>query len=89
MWCWRRTQKIGCKDIWRNEQMLHRHQEERNILHTVKRRKANWIGYIWRGKCLLISVTTRKRKEMIEVTVKRGRRSAQLLDDLKKNSRYS
>ena len=25
----------------------------RNILHTVKRRKANWIGHILRRNCLL------------------------------------
>jgi len=23
------------------------------MLHAVKRRKANWIGHIWRGNCLL------------------------------------
>jgi hypothetical protein len=30
----------------RNEEVLHRVNEERNIVHTVKRRKANWIGHI-------------------------------------------
>jgi hypothetical protein len=29
----------------RNEEMLHRVKEERNILHTLKRRNANWIGH--------------------------------------------
>jgi hypothetical protein len=27
----------------RNEEVLHRVKEERNMLHTIKRRKANWI----------------------------------------------
>jgi hypothetical protein len=37
----------------RNEEVLHRVNEERNILHTIKRRKANWIGHILRRNCLL------------------------------------
>jgi hypothetical protein len=37
----------------RNEEVLHRVKEERNILHTIKRRKANWIGHILRRNCLL------------------------------------
>jgi hypothetical protein len=28
-------------------------KEERNIVHTIKRRKANWIGHILRRNCLL------------------------------------
>jgi hypothetical protein len=45
MWCWRRMGKISWTDRVRNEEVLHRVKEERNILHTVKRRKANWIGH--------------------------------------------
>jgi hypothetical protein len=37
----------------RNEEILHRVKEERNILHTVKRRKAKWIGHILRRNCIL------------------------------------
>ena len=33
--------------------MLHRVKEERNILQTIKIRKADWIGYILRWNCLL------------------------------------
>jgi hypothetical protein len=51
--CWRRTEKISWTDSVRNEEVLHRVKEERNILHTTKRRKANWIGYFLRRKCLL------------------------------------
>jgi hypothetical protein len=36
--------------------------EKRNILHAVKRRKANWICRILRGNCLLKDVIVRKEK---------------------------
>jgi hypothetical protein len=45
-------EKISWADRVRNE-VLHRVKEERNIVHTIKRRKANWIGYILRRNCLL------------------------------------
>ena len=41
MWCWRRMEKISWTDRVRNEEVLRRVKKERNILHTVKRRKAN------------------------------------------------
>jgi hypothetical protein len=53
MWCCRRMEKISWTDRVRNEEVLRRVKEERNILHTVKRRKANWIGHILRRNCLL------------------------------------
>jgi hypothetical protein len=34
-------------------EVLHRVKEERNILHAIKRRKADWIGHILRKNCLL------------------------------------
>jgi hypothetical protein len=40
MWGWRRMEKISWTDLVKNEE-LHRVKEERNILHTVKGRKAN------------------------------------------------
>jgi hypothetical protein len=43
----------------RNE-VLHKAQEEVNILHTGKRRKANRIGHILRRNCLLKHVIERK-----------------------------
>ena len=52
MWCRRRMEKIIWTDRLRNEEMLHTVMEERNILHTVKRRKANWIGHILCRNCL-------------------------------------
>jgi hypothetical protein len=32
---------------------MHRRKEERNILHSIKRRKAKWIGHILRKNCLV------------------------------------
>jgi hypothetical protein len=37
----------------RNVEVLRRVKEERNIIHTIKRRKANWIGHILRKNCLI------------------------------------
>jgi hypothetical protein len=39
MWCWRRMEKISWTDGVRNEEVLHRVKEERNILHTIKRKR--------------------------------------------------
>jgi hypothetical protein len=36
-----------------NQEVLHRVSQARNILHTIKRKKANWIGHILRRNCLL------------------------------------
>ena len=44
----------------RNEEVLLRVKEQRNILHTVKRRKANCIGYILRRNCLLEPIIEEK-----------------------------
>jgi hypothetical protein len=53
MCCWRRTEKISWTDRVRNEEVVHRIKEERNILHAVKGRKDNWIGHILRRNCLV------------------------------------
>jgi hypothetical protein len=37
----------------RNEEVLHTVTEVRNILHTTKRRKDDWIGHILHRNCLL------------------------------------
>jgi len=34
-------------------EVLHRIKDERNILHTIKRGKINWIGHILRRNLLL------------------------------------
>jgi hypothetical protein len=71
----------------RNEDVLHTVKEERNILHTLKRRKANWIGHILRRNCLLKHVIEGKIEGSIEMTGRRGRRRKQLLDDLMEKRR--
>lgn len=61
----------------KNEEILYRVKEKVNIIPEIKRWKANWIGNIVHGNCLL--------KHVIEVTKKRaerrGRRRKQLLID--------
>jgi hypothetical protein len=63
-------------------------KEERNIVHTIKRGKANWIGHILRRNCLLKHVIEEMLEGRIEMTGRRGRRCKQLLDDLKEKRRY-
>ena len=53
MWCWRRMEKISWTDHVRNEEVLLRVKEQRNILHETHKRKENWIGHILRRNCLL------------------------------------
>jgi replicative superfamily II helicase len=55
-----------------NEAVLYRVKEEMNILYTIKRRKAKWIGHNLHRNCFLKHVSRRK----------------QLLDDLKEKRRY-
>jgi hypothetical protein len=52
----------------RNEEVLLRVKEQRNILHEISKRKANWIGHILSRKCLLRQVIEGKIKGGIEVT---------------------
>jgi hypothetical protein len=78
------VEKISWTDYVRNEEILLRVKEQRNILHEICKRKVNWIGHILRRSCLLQRVIERKIKGEIEVTGRRGRRRRKLLDDLKK-----
>jgi hypothetical protein len=68
MWCWRRMEKISWTDHVRNEEVLLRVNEQRNILHEIRKWKANWIGHISCRNCLLQQVTEGKIKGQIEVT---------------------
>jgi hypothetical protein len=81
-------EKISWTDRVRNEEVLHRVKEERNILHTIKIRTANWIGHIFRRNCLLKHVIEGKLEGRIEMTGRRKRRRKQLLDDFKEKRRY-
>ena len=62
MWCWRRMEKISWTDHVRNEEVLLRVNEQRNILHEIRKRKANWIGHILRRNYLLKQVIDGKIK---------------------------
>jgi len=53
MWCWRRMEKINWTDHVKNEEVLLRVKEQRNILDEISKRKANWIGHILRRNYLL------------------------------------
>ena len=53
MWCWTRMEKISWTDHVRNEEVLLRVNEQRNILHEIRKRKVNGIGHILRRNCLL------------------------------------
>jgi hypothetical protein len=69
--------------------VLLRVNEQRNILHEIRKRKANCIGTILRRNCLLKQVIKGKIKGEMEVTRRRGRISKKLLDDLKERRGYS
>jgi len=70
-----------CSDILRVN-------EQRNILHEIRKRKANWVGHILRRNCLLQQVIEGKIKWQVEVTRRWGRRRKKLLDDLKDRRGY-
>ena len=57
MWCWRRTDHV------RNEEVLVKVKERRNILYEISKEKANWIGHILCRNCLLQQVIEGKIKE--------------------------
>ena len=67
MCCWRRMEKISWADHVRNEDVLLRINEQRNILHEIRKRKANWIGHILPRLCLLKQVIEGKIKGEMEV----------------------
>ena len=53
MWYWRRMENIILTHRVKNEEVSQRVKEERNNLHTIKRRMANWIGLILLRNCHL------------------------------------
>jgi hypothetical protein len=88
-WCWRRMEKISWTDHVRNEEVLLRIKEQRNILHEISKQKASSVGYILLRNCLLQQVTERKIKGGLEVTGRQGRRRRKLLDNLKEKRGYA
>ena len=81
-------EKIVLTDHVRNEEILHRVNERMNILHTVKRRQANWIGHTLRRNCLLKHIIEGNIRGGISVTRRQETRRKQLPDDLKKTRGY-
>jgi hypothetical protein len=81
------------KDHWtdhvRNEEVLLRVKEQRNILHEIRKRKANWIGHILHTNWLLQRVVEGKIHGGIEETGRQGRRRRKLLDNVKDRRGYS
>jgi hypothetical protein len=82
-------EKVSWTDHVRNEELLLRVNEQRNILHEIRKRKANWIGHILRRNCLVKQVIEGKIEGQKQVTRRRGRRRKKLLDDLGDRRGYS
>jgi hypothetical protein len=82
-------EKISWTDHVRNEEVLLRVKEQRNILLEIRKRKAIWIGHILHRNYLLQRVIEGKIQGGIEVTGRQGRRHRKLLDDLKERIGYS
>ena len=62
--------------------------EERNIVQTIKGRKANWMDDILPSYCLLKHVTEGKIEGTTDMTRRRPRRRKQLLDNIKEKIRH-
>ncbi|KAJ4440155.1 hypothetical protein ANN_08293 [Periplaneta americana] len=79
MWMWRRMERVKWTDRIRNEAVLERVGEERMMLKLIRKRKRNWLGHWLRRNCLL--------KDALEGMVNgrrvRGRRTFQMIDDIK------
>ena len=60
-------EKIIWTDHVRNEEVLLRVNEQRNILHEIRKQKAKWIGHILRRNRLLKQVIEGKLKGEMEV----------------------
>jgi len=82
-------EKISWTNHVRNEEVLLRVNEQRNMLYEIRKRKAKWIRHILRRNCLLKQVMEGKIKGEIEVARRRGRRRKKLLDKLKDRREYS
>jgi hypothetical protein len=72
----------------KNEEVLHRVKETRNILHAIQRRMAKWVGYILHKNCLLTHVIEGNIVGRIEGTGIQGEKFKLLLGDLKEEGSY-
>jgi hypothetical protein len=66
MWRCRRMEEISWTDRLKSEEVLHGVKEERkrNVIRTVKRRKATWNDHILRRNCRVNHVIERKMEGM-------------------------
>jgi hypothetical protein len=78
-------EKISWIDLVRNQEVLRGVNEEKNILQTIKRRKAKGIGNILHRNCCLKHLIEGNIEGRMEV---KGRRRKQLLYDLKETRGY-
>ena len=46
-------EKISWTNCVRNEEVLQGVKEDRNVLQTIKKKEANWIGHILHRNCIL------------------------------------
>jgi len=60
IWCCRRMDKIRWTNRLKIEEVLNEVQEDRKLLHTIRRKKANWIGHSLCRNCLLKHVIEEK-----------------------------
>jgi hypothetical protein len=87
MWCWRRMEQKFWTGRVGNEQELHR-VKERNTVHTINTRQANWICHFLGRNVFLKHVVEGKTEGKRELMGRRGRRHEQLLADLKEKGGY-
>ena len=77
-------EQVKWEDRVRNEEVLRRVGEERNMLEVIRKRKRNWIGHCWRRDCILKEGI----EGMVEGKRERGKRRYQMLDNIQEN-KYS
>jgi hypothetical protein len=63
-------------------------KDKMNILHTITRRKSQWIGRMLYRNCFLKHVIEGMIEGRMEVEGRRGRRRKQILDDRKETRGY-
>ena len=80
--------KISWTDRVKNELVLQRVEEQRNIVHKTKQRNVNWFRYILRRNCLPIYVIQINMEGRMGVTGGPRRRRKELLNDLKEEGGY-
>jgi len=79
-------EKVSWTDGVKNELVIQKVEEKRNIVHKTKQRNVNWIGHILRRNCLPIHVIQIIEELSVNVTGRRRRRRKEILNDLKKGS---